>query len=99
MTDNDEKLIEINLLQKFFKPKFKDDIYNAHSEKVITNNKDEFVLLTKEFSKQIIKDDSSEDEIYSPLSSKDINFIVDSKDKKSKNNIKIMNFYLPYLIL
>ena len=86
MTDNDEKLIEINILQKFFKSKFKDDIYNAHSEKVISNNKDEFVLLTKEFSKQTIKDNSSEDEIYSPLSSEDINFIVDSKSKKNKNN-------------
>ena len=45
--------------------------------------------MTKEFSKQTIKDDSSEDEIYSPLSSEDINFInfiVDSKGKKNKNN-------------
>ena len=72
--------------------------------------------MTKEFSKQTIKDDSSEDEIYSPLSSEDINFIVDSKGKKIKiinlilikqkkqkiimkvMKIKIMNFYLPYLI-
>ena len=54
LTDNDEKLIGINLLQKFFKPKFKDDIYNAHSEKIISNNKDEFVLLTK-IDKRIFK--------------------------------------------
>ena len=69
---------------KVFKPKFKDNIYNAYSKKVISNNKDELVLLTKDFSKQTIKDDSSEDEIYSPLSSEDINFIVDSKDKKKE---------------
>ena len=71
--------------------------------------------MTKEFSKQTINDDSSEDEIYSPLSSEGINFIVDSKGKKKiiililikkkkqkiimkVMKIKIMNFYLPYLI-